>query len=165
MKFDITVSRAEEEGKRLSRLAAKMGPVTRSVIADKLEAILVLLEGQVKKKTPTDTGALRASIYSEVRITGMSLEGLVSTPLLYGPAVEFGRGKGKKMPPPDALLGWLRRKGIDEGAASAVARAIQNNGIEGKHMFEDAWDENLERVSSMLKKIEVHVSKELLRKL
>ena len=47
-----------------------------------------LVEGEAKKKAPKDTGALRRSISSTVK----GLEGIVFTPLEYGPYIEYGTG-------------------------------------------------------------------------
>lgn len=163
MNFSITVQHAEEHATRLSQLSVAMERIITRQTADELEAIGAMLEGQVKKRTPKDTGALRASVFSELRVSGQSLEELVSTPLIYGAPVEFG--SKPHFPPPAALAGWAARKLGDAKAAFAVARKIAQRGTPEKRMFQDAWEENAGRVEQMLETIGVHVSEELLRNL
>ena len=62
----------------------KMGQAVRKACA--------LVERSAKKKAPKDTGALRRSIESQVRVSGNSIDGIVFTNLEYAPYVEFGTG-------------------------------------------------------------------------
>ena len=163
MEFTITVQRAEEIAAKLRQVAAWMDDRLLRSVADELQAIGGLLEGQVKQRTPTDTGVLRASVFSELRITGQSLEEIISSPLVYGTPVEFG--SKPHFPPPDALKAWARRKLGDEKLAFVVARAIAKRGTKPNNMFQDAWDANVGQVQQMLDNIGVHVSEELLRQL
>lgn len=59
---------------------------------DKLEGALgkacALVEKSAKEKAPKDTGELRRSITSKVE----NNEGIIFTPLLYAPYVEYGTG-------------------------------------------------------------------------
>jgi len=57
---------------------------------------------------PRDTGALRQSIPATISVSGNI--GTIGTPLLYGLVMEKGRRPGKKMPPVDALIPWVKRK-------------------------------------------------------
>lgn len=52
----------------------------------------LLVERSAKEKAPKDTGALRRSIESKVEVNGDELQGIVFTPLLYAPYVEYGTG-------------------------------------------------------------------------
>lgn len=63
-----------------------------SELRAKLGKACALVERSAKQKAPKDTGELRRSISSEVRETGETVEGVVFTPLLYAPYVEFGTG-------------------------------------------------------------------------
>jgi len=96
VEFEIELSGAEENAGRLERLAARMDKVGTQKIEDQLELIVAFLESEVKKRTPVDTGALYSSTFGEVRTSGVALEGLVSTPLVYGPPIEFGTKRGIK---------------------------------------------------------------------
>lgn len=51
-----------------------------------------LVERRAKEKAPKDTGALRRSITSEVKIEDDEIVGHVFTPLEYAPYVEYGTG-------------------------------------------------------------------------
>lgn len=51
-----------------------------------------LVERSAKQKAPKGTGELRRSITSQVETDGEDLVGVVFTPLLYAPYVEFGTG-------------------------------------------------------------------------
>lgn len=71
------------------------------------------LESDVARKTPVATGALRAGVTNEVKISG-NVEGRV---FVKGPAkryaevVEFGRRPGQRWPPPAPIRRWLRFSG------------------------------------------------------
>lgn len=129
---------------------------------------LALLEREVKIRTPRGaTGAARGSIGSEVRwgrAAGLGrpvLLGLLGSPLAHVPVLEHGRRPGQKMPPPDALVLWVRRKLTvevkgrggkvrtrrptlkeAEGIAFVIARSIAAKGTEAVRMFEQALEEN-----------------------
>lgn len=165
MEFEFELSGAKEGARRVQRMRQRMDKVSVQAIHDQFEMITAFLEGEVKQRMPTDTGILRSSIFGEVNVTGMAVEGLVSTPLIYGSPVEEGRRPGAKQPPSAALKQWAQRKLGDERLAFVVARSIAKKGIEGKHMFRDAWQQNTNKVKQLLDEIGVHVSEELLRQL
>ena len=52
----------------------------------------LLIESTAKELCPVDTGVLRASIHYE------KSDGTVSTPIVYAPAIEFGRRNSKAQP-------------------------------------------------------------------
>ncbi len=90
-----------------------------------------------KKLVPVDMGVLRASGF--VRAPAATAAG-VEVVLGYGGAahgyalyVHEGTGpavgRPAFMPPPSAVLPWMRRHGIPERAAWAVARAIGRRGL------------------------------------
>lgn len=162
MNFQFGITGAEEGAARLRTLSAQMDNISIRALYNELEALVAWLEGEVKSRAPHDTGVLRDSISSEVRVGGMALKGLVSTPMIYGPPMEFGRKPGKQ-PPSDALKNWTRRHLGDEKLAFVVARAIGKKGIQKQEMFQNAWKDNLSRITSLLNDMGVHVSAELLR--
>ena len=63
-----------------------------SLLKQKIGKACALVERSAKQKAPKDTGELRRSITSEVRESNNELSGVVFTPLLYAPYVEYGTG-------------------------------------------------------------------------
>jgi HK97 gp10 family phage protein len=57
-----------------------------------LKKACALVEQSAKEKAPNNTGELRRSITSQIENDGEELRGIVYTPLLYAPYVEFGTG-------------------------------------------------------------------------
>lgn len=174
--FEITVQRADEAATRLNTLSTTLDRICVETAEPELRGIVTFLEGQVKLLTPHDTGVTRDSIESDVRVSGMSLEGIVFSSLPQTPALEFGRAPGSTPPPYRALVPWVKKKfGADGneavGIAIAVAKTIGKKGFQTleygskQRMFEDAWNENAGDVARMLERIGVHVSAELLRTL
>lgn len=55
--------------------------------------------------------------------------------------VENGRRKGAKMPPPDAIARWCRRKGLpdDNGTVWSICRAISRDGIAPRPVMATAF--------------------------
>ena len=84
----------------------------------------------------TDTGRLANSIATEEEASGLDYR--VGTNLVYARAIEFGLPPGylRRMPPVDAIAGWVRRKlGVRDreearSIAFAIARKIQRSGTE-----------------------------------
>lgn len=111
-----------------------------------MQLVVTRVEGEVVANTPSGVGGeagLRGSIAGEVYVRGMTVTGLVGTPLPYAEVVEDGRRPGQKMPPPKALELWVNRKMGVLGAdipkvAFLVARKIAVRGTDGVHMFENA---------------------------
>jgi len=126
----------------LARRFREAVPTITSLGRRTMQESLDVLRQAIVTRTPVNTGALRASVMTDVRGQGLDdLIGVVSTPLIYGLPVEHGRRPGK-MPPVDAIRYWVIRKQIadEEGAESAawmIARAIGRRGTKGAHMFEE----------------------------
>ena len=133
-----------------------------------LDIIVPRLEKDVNEKTPKGVGGaagLAGSIHGEVVSYGASLAGVVGTPLEYGEVVEMGRRPGKRMPPVEALIPWVRSiLGITEekeqrGVAFVIARKISIEGFEGAHMFGETWEKDKRWVQEMLYTIRDRVVK------
>lgn len=125
--------------------------ITRSVVA---------IEADAKREVPTDTHTLQRSLTHEVVTQGRNVTGRVGTNLAYAEVVEKGRGVGKPMPPPGALLGWMQRHDIKRGDAPLqgpgiefvynryfeiefeIARAIRMRGIKPSPYLKPAFDKN-----------------------
>lgn len=172
MDFIISVQRAAEHATALKSVAANLEHDATQAAADQLELIGLLLEGEAKANAPRDTGVLQSSIFSELRTRGAALEEIVSTPLIYGAPLEFGRAPGT-MPPTNALLGWVGRKlGLSgkeaQRAAYNIAKKIKAQGFSSlahgkrQQMFQDAWDQNTGKVQQLLEEIGVHLTQEML---
>jgi hypothetical protein len=130
--------------------------IAPEILADEIEksmrVSLDTFEQAVAVETPVGvSGGLRASITTDISGTKLRLDGRVTTPLIYGAPVEFGRRPGK-IPPPGPIALWLYRKGIVtdreqiRAAAWLVARAIGRRGTKGAHMFQKGFDNASPRV-------------------
>lgn len=105
----------------------------------------LLLQREVAERTPTAHGTLRASIFSEERIQGDGVLGVVASPLAYAEYVELGTRP--HFPPLEPLEDWVKTKfGLagDEarGVAFAVALSIAARGTPAVRMFTRAFEEN-----------------------
>jgi len=144
------------ELKGLDALEDKLSPRTyEKAVATLMEDISIVGERTAKQRAPRDTGALKRSIHSEARPTSAR----VFSNLGYAVPVEFGRGRGKRMPPPNALHGWLRRHGKPVSAAFVVARAIGRRGIKGRFFMKAAEEAIRVKLPFMLKRASGAVAK------
>lgn len=126
--------------------AALRGP--GGPVAAYLGRVGLRVESQAKlnlgESSTVDTGHLRQKITHVVAKSGDDLAVYVGTNLYYGLIMELGRKPGSKMPPIDAILEWVDRKGIDKDPATQrstaflIARSIAVKGIEGRHYLRDA---------------------------
>ena len=66
--------------------------VDEETIKGNLEKACMLVERTAKQKAPKGNGELRRSITSRIDTDADELKGVVFTPLLYAPYVEFGTG-------------------------------------------------------------------------
>ena len=101
-----------------------------------------LVERSAKEKAPKGTGELRRSITSKVVKDGNDLVGVVYTPLLYAPYIEFGTGLfaeegGRKDVP------WCYQD--DEGEWHTTS------GMHPRPCMRPALNENREQIKRILK--------------
>lgn len=153
-----------------------------------IEKAILLLENAVKTNiqqgraphgATVATGTLLASVFSEMRGTPAAVHGVVavSPPAdRYALVVEMGRTPGARMPPPSALILWVRQKlgnaitavatvtgkggktqrskakakSAEEGLAFLIARSIGKKGFPGVHMFERAFTEQQQNVQQIV---------------
>jgi hypothetical protein len=140
----------------LDQLKRKLKPkLYEKAVANLMEDMAIIGERTAKQRAPRDTGALKRSIHSAVKPTSAR----VFSNLNYAVPVEYGRGRGKRMPPPNALHGWLRRHGIPVSAAYVVARAIGRRGIKGRFFMKAAVDAINMKLPFMLKRASGGVAK------
>ena len=118
-----------------------------------LEASL-LLEREVKERTPTAGGTTRESIAAqEPRILADRVVGEVASPLPHIAAVELGTRPHR--PPVQPLADWAKLKfGADDAEATrighAVAAKIAARGTEGAFMFRDGLAANEAQVRDIV---------------
>ncbi|HEY3265775.1 MAG TPA: HK97 gp10 family phage protein [Armatimonadota bacterium] len=115
------------------------------------------VQAEVVTRMPVDLGAARNNISFHVTRERDGLTVEIAGNLEYLPTLEEGRKAGKKAPPYDALIPWVKRhpsppmsfltaKGArshrkpptDKSRAFLIARAIGKRGQPGHHMFRDA---------------------------
>jgi hypothetical protein len=70
---------------------------------------LLLIEGDARTLAPRDQRRLAGSITHRIEGEGLVQVGHVGPSVVYGAPVEFGRKAGARMPPVDALIGWVMR--------------------------------------------------------
>ena len=126
------------------RILSKLGPGLYQAALAKLIRDATLL-GQREARAGAwefhDTGALTRSIMAETQpLLGRVFVAQQSGAARYGPVMESGRAAGARMPPPDALAGWMARHGIDPRFRYVVARAIARRGIKGRFFFRRATE-------------------------
>ena len=117
----------------------------RGAVRQFLTKSIILIEGNIKKETPVDTGRLRASITHKVE----PFRAIVGTNLAYSPHVEFGTRS--HWPPLAALQPWARRHGFPAGRQGAflVARAIARKGTRARRMFQKGVEESRGQIMQM----------------
>jgi hypothetical protein len=133
----------------VNRMATRYQGGQRIVLEETRKGInkaVIQIEADAKRLVPTDTHTLQRSITHEVQASGQNVTGRVGSNLVYAPVVEYGRSPGS-MPPPGALAGWLRRKGIDERYAFVVARSIARRGTRKRPYLKPALEKNWQAIS------------------
>jgi len=126
-----------------------------------LQASLLLIEADARTLAPQDTRRLSGSINNQITGTFPSLVGEVGPGVRYGRFVEFGRRAGARMPPVDALIGWVqrhwhpiaeRRRGVSRstlrGEAFILARSIARRGIQPQPYMQPAFVRNRARIEA-----------------
>lgn len=139
-----------------ARLAA-MPQVMERETRHAMQASLLLIEADARRGAPQDTRRLSGSITSTIVGTFPTLEGRVGPSVRYGAPVEFGRRAGAKMPPVDALLGWVRRHGGGtprqvRSRAFLLARAIGRRGIRPQPYMGPALDRNRRQIVALFQR-------------
>lgn len=113
-----------------------------------IEKGCALVERSAKQKAQKDTGALRRSITSKVTESDKEVQGVVYTPLEYGPYFEYGtglfaeNGNGRKDVP------WFYKD--DEGKTHITS---------GQHphpFMRPAFDENKSKIKKLIKEETFH---------
>jgi hypothetical protein len=105
-----------------------------------LEIVMAHLLRLVRDYTPVgSTGLLSGSISSEIQGQGISLTGILGTPLPYAESVE--KGTKTHWVPIEPLKLWAMQKFGDEEIAWAVRSKIAKVGTKGHFMFKKALEQ------------------------
>jgi len=160
------------EWQQLQRRLAASPTEYEHQIRQTLQASLLLIETDARQLASRDTGRLGASINGRIEGAYPALTGRVGPSVNYGAFVEFGRRAGARMPPVDALLGWVRRhwspafvgplrqgqlrprraagRNVSDAQirsrAFALARAIARRGIPAHPFLQPAYAKNQARI-------------------
>lgn len=117
---------------------------------------MALLERDIVRRTPVDTGTLRGSISSKIKGIGLDMVGKAFSPLVYAAPVELGISR-RVMPNIAAIKRWVIHKRFQWGGmkpnqiAFLVARKIKERGTEGKFMFRDTFKADKKKVISIFR--------------
>lgn len=125
---------------------ARMPAVAARELRTAMTASLLLIEGSARSNVAYDTGRTAGSISHQISGSGPTLEGRVGPSVRYGASIEFGRRAGARMPPVEALMGWVGRhpsgRGSRRSQAFALARSIQRRGIRPRPFLRPAYRSN-----------------------
>ncbi len=121
--FDVVVKPAS-----LRRLQARLDEIDNgAAIQAGITKLALFTERRAREGAPRDTAALQRSIMTEKE----PFLARIHSNLVYHETMEGGRRPGARMPPPDALASWARRKGYT-GSLFVLARSIARRGIKGR---------------------------------
>jgi len=105
------------------------------------------IQSSARGKVSVDLGSLREDI--QIRSADLSTE--IFNQEVYAPAIEYGLPRGH-FPPPDALAGWARRKGM-AGAEWAIAINIYRRGTKPQPYLKPAFMGERDSYTEGLKRI------------
>ena len=157
--------------------------VTEANLRRALAAGLLMIEADAKQNVRQDTRRLAGSINHRIDGAYPNLIGRVGPSVNYGAFVEFGRRPGR-MPPVDALMGWVRRhwnaassrpvpagtlrprraagRGVTQdqirGRAFALARAIGRRGIPPRPYLVPAYRRNQAAIEALFARMGVRIT-------
>jgi len=156
---------AQVEGKAAGEMFGQFSEDLRRAVERGLDRATEMLERAVAAGAQSPLGAasraplgeLARSVTREVHEEGARTVGRV---FLGAPADAYGlfveTGTRPHFPPPAAIEGWVRRRlGITNDrqvreVAFLIGRKIARSGTPGRHLFERALEENLDRVVEIL---------------
>lgn len=127
---------------------------TQAEMRTAMTTSLVLVEGEMKRLAPRDTGRLQGSITHKITGGGSSLTGVVAPGVRYGYWVEYGRRPGKR-PPIDAISGWARRHG---GNPFMIARAIGRRGTRKQPFVAPALQKHEGKIRQIFSRLGVQIA-------
>lgn len=110
------------------------------VVARTVGIRLIQEEIDATTPVPVDRGTYRRSWATADLPDGVQLY----NPTIQASIIEKGRRPGARRPPAQAIINWVKRKGIAQGDAAArgiafaIAKKIGERGIPAKHVLERA---------------------------
>jgi hypothetical protein len=132
-----------------------------------MTASLLLVEADARVGAPHDTRRLAGSISHRIDGGGLQPIGHVGPSVGYGATVEFGRRAGARMPPVQALFGWVQRhfhaprERVTEATlfaeAFALARAISRRGIPARPFLVPAYEKNRPQIDALFAAVSARV--------
>lgn len=141
----IEISGTERIIRNLRRSVLLAAPIKRALIGASLD-----VESRARHNAPKWRRILTNSITHELGGGVIPMESRVG--VLRGPAtkyaavMEFGRQKGGRQPPTDAIAEWARSKGID-APAFVLARSIARKGIKARRYLRKGLAESKAKIS------------------
>lgn len=121
------------------KLIARLDKMSdEAALRKNLETAALLVERSAKQKAPKDTGALRRSITSKVE----GLEGIIYTPLEYGPYIEYGTG---------LFAEGNGRKDVPWNYQDDKGNWHSTSGLKPHPFMRPSLDENREKIVDILK--------------
>lgn len=120
-----------------------------------LSKAILFAERRAREGAPKDTSALARSLVSEVK----PLSARVFSTLNYAMVIEEGRQAGARMPPPEALRGWLRRHGSFT-TPFVLARSIARRGIKGRFFMRSAKEATEQQMPNYLNEAAQSIGRE-----
>lgn len=138
---------------------ARRDVILAEPLRDFFKRAVVIVQRNVKRRTPVDRGGLRNNVYTEVDNSRIPTWGKIGTNEKYAKPVEFGTGllsdapdsgRRRYFPPPAALDLWASRHGIP-GGGYAVARAIYlRGGTKPVRMFREGLKASQPEIAQQL---------------
>ena len=113
------------------------------IAKDVVSLIRQVMEGETGINRKVGINTLKDSeLFKSVRASASGdivIDLLLNDYIIY---VESGRRKGAKMPPPDAIASWCKRKGLpsDNNTVWAICKAISRDGIAPRPVIATAFD-------------------------
>ena len=136
----------------LEAAQAKLRQVSRDLRGDPIvkgmkQATKLVLR-DARANAPKDTGTLQGSLVENIYLEGMTVVGVVGTPIKYAPFVELG--SAPHFPPLEAVEGWAARHGT---TAIAVARAVAAHGTKARKFMQRAFEMNESKIEDLIGKV------------
>lgn len=121
----------------VDRIVGKLNPsLYRGALTGMLSDLAVIAQTAARDAAPKDTNAGVRSIMADVQAT----QAVIGRGMLnYMRVMDQGRRAGAAMPPPQALVGWMRRHGMS-GSPYALARSISRRGIKGRFFLRHGYE-------------------------
>lgn len=135
------VSKPVELPPELRALAAVAERELRRALKQALKVITDDIRANIRGEDSFSSGALYRSIKDELFDERGTLRGRVFSTAAHAVWVERGRRPGKQ-PPKEAILDWMRARGMeaDPAVAFLIARKIGREGIKARPFFQNAID-------------------------